>query len=423
MGDEAGTGRASDAPSNEIVSESLPLAGEPVREPPASGHYARSRPSDGEGDSLQGASGLTSERRYRSYFELAPIGMAVLSVDGRWIDVNPRLCTMLGFSESEIRSRGWTELVHPSERERSRAALRRLISENRLASCDRLYVRKDGSALCVNETLRTVGPAEGMADGIVLLIQDITETKKLQEQLRQSKKMEAVGLLASGIAHDFNNILQVIISSTELAMKETIEGGGHARLEQVVSAAECASVFARQLLTIGRGEQAERKPSDLNQEIELSENFLSGLVFPNQLEVQLAESLPLIESDRDQLRQVFINLALNARDAMPESGMVTIRTEAVWLDERFCRQHLNTSPGRYVVLEIEDTGTGMEEDTMERMFEPFFTTKPAERGSGLGLALVYGIVKSHQGHIAARSGPDEGTRFRIYFPAIDPSVH
>ena len=398
-----------------------PTESDPLQEPVASG------PLDGIGggggdttNALEPGAVLCHPFRYRAYFDLAPMGIAVLSTEERWIDINPQMCRLLGFSESEIRAKHWTELIHPAEHADSRRSFQRLLSGTGPTSVDRLYVRKDGSAVCVSETTQTLESSNGDVEGCVFIVRDITEQKKLQEQLLQSRKMEAVGLLASGIAHDFNNILQVIISATELAMKETIEGGGHARLEQVVSAAECASVFARQLLTIGTGEQPERRPTDVNEEIHLSANFLSGLVFPNKLELWLGTGLPTIYANQDQLRQILINLALNARDAIPDTGTVTIRTDSVALDEAFCRQHLNTVPGRYVAIDFEDSGTGMDEQTLERVFEPFFTTKSPTQGSGLGLALVYGIVKSHLGHIAASTEPGEGTRFRIYLPVSSP---
>jgi two-component system cell cycle sensor histidine kinase/response regulator CckA len=265
--------------------------------------------------------------------------------------------------------------------------------------------------------LRT--PEEGTAT-LLGVATEITERKRLEEQLLQSQKMEAVGQLAGGVAHDFNNILTAIVGYTDLLAAEL---GSNAQqledLEEIRKAARRAAALTRQLLAFSRKQVLELRIIDVNGVVLNLDKMLRSLISENiELKTDLAENLAAARADPNQIEQVIMNLAINARDAMPDGGTVTIETGNVTLDDAYASQHVSVIPGEYVMLAVSDTGCGMDEKTKSRIFEPFFTTKPAGRGTGLGLSTVYGIVKQTGGNIWLYSEPGKGTTFKIYLPAI-----
>jgi len=250
---------------------------------------------------------------------------------------------------------------------------------------------------------------------------EITERKRLEEQLLQSQKMEAVGQLAGGVAHDFNNILTAIVGYTDLL---AVEFGANSRqledLEEIRKAARRAAALTRQLLAFSRKQVLEPRVIDLNSVVMNLEKMLRSLISANvALETALAPDLGAARADPNQLEQVIMNLAINARDAMPEGGTLTIETGNATLDENYAAQHVAVVPGSYVMLAVTDTGSGMSEETKARIFEPFFTTKPPGRGTGLGLSTVYGIVKQSGGNIWLYSEPGKGTTFKVYLPTVE----
>jgi len=266
-------------------------------------------------------------------------------------------------------------------------------------------------------------------DGRLVRLQvatDITDYKKtveerddLSKQLLQSQKMEAVGTLAGGIAHDFNNLLQAIHGNAELLLLELKNSEpGYQELTEIMRAAKRGGELTRQLLAYSRKIDSNLQLTELNRAVQnltsLVERTIPRMI---QLEFQLAESLPLVNADSSQIEQVLMNLVVNARDAMPDAGTLSIKTERVELDEDYNRIHPEVAPGEYVSLAVSDNGRGMDADTQSRIFDPFFTTKEVGKGTGLGLAMVFGIVKSHGGHITCESEPGEGTTFKIYLPA------
>jgi nitrogen-specific signal transduction histidine kinase/ActR/RegA family two-component response regulator len=258
---------------------------------------------------------------------------------------------------------------------------------------------------------------------IAIAIENARLYKDLEKTYRaslQSQKMEAVGNLAGGIAHDFNNILQAIIGHVGLLLYDTrAQDPQYSKLKQIESSAHRASDLVRQLLTFSRKDESQPRPLNLNSEIKEVKDLLSSTI-PKMIavELQLDPDLGMINADPVQMNQILVNLAVNARDAMLDTGKLVIGTKNVTLDEDYCRLHSGLRPGEHVMLWVSDTGHGVEEDVLDHMFEPFYTTKGVGKGTGLGLSTVYGIVKSHQGHIVCESELGKGATFRLYFPVL-----
>ena len=247
------------------------------------------------------------------------------------------------------------------------------------------------------------------------------EKQTVEIQLRQAQKIEALGTLAGGIAHDFNNILAVIMGHTELALEKAKAGeDGSREMNQVFKAAVRASNLVKQILTFSRKVETEFRPLNLNLEIARSVKLLERTI-PKMISIEshLADDLALIKGDPNQMEQVLLNLATNAIDAMPQGGRLIIQTQNVSLDHEFCVGHIDLSPGAYVLWQISDTGTGIDEETQKHIFDPFFTTKEVGKGTGLGLSMVYGIVRSHGGYVSCYSHKDDlGTTFKVYLPVL-----
>jgi len=257
------------------------------------------------------------------------------------------------------------------------------------------------------------------------IIVDITERKILEKQLLEAQKMEAVGTLAGGIAHDFNNVLQIVLGHAELLMIDADENApGYEEFHAIRSAAERGADLVHRILTFSRKVDAKIRPVKLNEEVKQAERLLYRTI-PKMIEIQtrLADDLKIVNADSSQLEQMLVNLAVNAKDAMPEGGTLVFETKNVPLDEEFCKPHVELEPGVHVRLTVSDTGHGMEKEVLDHVFEPFFTTKRPDKGTGLGLSMVFGIVKMHGGHITCESEPGEGTNFRIYLPVTETKAN
>ena len=280
---------------------------------------------------------------------------------------------------------------------------------------------KSGSYACHVEPLRD---AEGQVSGAICMSLDITDRKQLEEQLRQAQKMEAVGRLAGGIAHDFNNLLMVIQGYSDLMVERLPSGDPlHRNAEQIQMAAQRASSLTRQLLAFSRKQMLAPKILNVQTVVADMEKILRRLIGEDiQLETSSAPDLGLVKADRSQIEQVILNLAVNARDAMPQGGRLTIETANVELDASYSHPPAVLSPGKYVMLAVTDNGCGMDAETQAHVFEPFFTTKEKGKGTGLGLATVYGVVKQSGGYVWVYSEPGRGTSFKIYLPRIEEKV-
>jgi len=282
-------------------------------------------------------------------------------------------------------------------------------------------VRKDGSTFWASVVLSPIHDPSGVLLGFAKITRDLTERKNLEEQLNQARKMDAIGGLAAGVAHDFNNLLSVILSYSELLSADLKEGDPmRADLEEIRSAGLLAVTLTRRLLAFGRQQVLQPKVVDLCKVVASMESMLRRLIGEDvEMITNFAPECGKVLFDLGQIEQVVMNLAVNARDAMPEGGKLTIDAVEVQLDEAYAADHVGVTAGPHVLLAVSDTGVGMDAATRARMFEPFFTTKDPGKGTGLGLATVFGIVKQSGGTIEVASEPQHGTKVSIYLPMVD----
>jgi PAS domain S-box-containing protein len=360
-----------------------------------------------------------SEQRYRTLFERNLAGVYRSALDGRLLDCNEACAQIFGYTREEILAHPTGEFYfEPSERE---AFLQQLLERGSLTNCELRMRRKDGSVVWILENASVLRGPDGAPAFIEGTLIDITDRREMEEQLLQAQKLEAVGLLAGGVAHDFNNLLMVVKGHTEL-MLDRLSVGDAARYnaEQVLKAAERAASLTAQLLAFSRKQVIEPKILNLNTVVHDTEKMLRRLIREDvELIVRPGAGLGRVKADPGQLTQVILNLAVNARDAMPNGGKLVIETANVELDDGYVRLHPSVIPGAYVLLAVSDSGRGMDRETLARVFEPFFTTKERGKGTGLGLATVYGIVKQSGGWIWVYSEPNRGTTFKIYLPRVD----
>jgi two-component system cell cycle sensor histidine kinase/response regulator CckA len=355
-----------------------------------------------------------SEDRFRTLIEMSFDGILVIE-DGLIAKVNRGMADMLGYSTDEMIGRPVVDFVAESRRE----LIERRIADREEGTREGAMRHKDGRTIIVEATAQNE-KLNGLARRIVA-VRDMTGKRELERQLRQAQKMEAIGRLAGGVAHDFNNLLTVISSYTELLLEATMSADPrHADLASIREAADAAASLTRQLLAFSRQQVIEPKNVDLCGAVTNSAKLLKRVI-GEDIELALVGGAdPLVVSiDPGQLEQVIMNLAVNSRDAMPSGGKLTIETHIVDVDEEYARAHRPAQPGRFAMLAVSDTGTGMDECTRERIFEPFFTTKEPGIGTGLGLATAYGIVTQSRGFIWVYSEPGIGTQFKIYLPLVD----
>jgi two-component system, cell cycle sensor histidine kinase and response regulator CckA len=364
-----------------------------------------------------------AEEIFRTAFNANPEPITIATIaEGRYIDVNESFLRITGYRREEVIGRTSLELnfwVRPEDRARLVELLWEQDSVHNLEITYRTKSGEERVALDSAEAIEIAGQ-----ECIIAILRDITEQKFLENQLRQTQKMEAVGQLSGGIAHDFNNLLGVIIGYSEILENRLPQNDPLLKeCLQIKKAGQSAASLTRQLLAFSRQQVLEPKVLDLNAIVLHVERMLRRLIGEDiDLKAALGSGLGCIKADQSQIEQVIINLAVNARDAMPHGGKLLIETAQVDLDEDYARRHPPQKPGAYVLLTVADTGTGMDAETQSRIFEPFFTTKELGKGTGLGLSTVYGIVRQSGGHIWVYSEPGHGTTFKVYLPLVEQSV-
>lgn len=365
-----------------------------------------------------------SEARYRSLVQSSVYGIYRSSLEGRFLDVNPALIAMLGYESPEevlLLDPERDIFVVPEEHAHLIDQFRRT---GRLDGVEVKWRRKDGSPITVRISGRAVSSADEPADVLEAIAEDVTERRVLEDQFRQSQKMEAVGRLAGGVAHDFNNLLMVISGYTEVMLaKLEVDHPLHEKGRAIQQAADRATTLTRQLLAFSRKQLLELKVIDVNAIVQDMERLLRPLIGENiELATRLAPDAGHTRADSGQIEQVLMNLVVNAKDAMPNGGRLAIQTQNIAVDGTHRWGQTFIRPAQYVMLSVSDTGMGMDKDTQSRIFEPFFTTKEKGKGTGLGLSTVYGIVKQSGGYVMVQSEKGQGTTFNIYLPRVEATI-
>jgi PAS domain S-box-containing protein len=370
----------------------------------------------------------TSEARFAKLAESGIIGIVVGDLAGNIVEANDAFLRMVGYSETDLLAGKirWNDLAPAESRAGSDRTTEQLKAHGPGPPREMKYVRKDGSRVPV-----LVGAAQIDESHTIAFMADLSAQKqaeqalhKTEEQLRQAQKMEAVGRLAGGVAHDFNNMLSVILSYGEVILGDLKPTDPlRADIEEIRKAASRAAGLTRQLLMFSRQQVTEPKVIDLHDVLTSMDKMLRRILGEDvELTLVAPKSAGRVMVDPSHIEQVILNLAVNARDAMPTGGMLTIETVNVVLDENYALSHLPAKAGSYVALAVSDTGTGMDRETQARIFEPFFTTKEKGKGTGLGLSTVFGIVQQSGGNIWVYSEPGKGTTFKVYLPRVDAEV-
>jgi PAS domain S-box-containing protein len=376
---------------------------------------------------------LDSEERFRLLAENVVDTIWILDPENRRvIYVSPSVESIIGYAPEEMTGLRIEKILPPESKKLSKEFLAHELERckkdpTRFSRGELEVYHQNGSTVWVETTARVLYINWLSSYGIIGVTRDISERKAselerrtLQDQLLQSQKMKAIGTLAGGIAHDFNNSLQAILGYTQILIFEKEETDPDLKLlRQIEKSAKRSSELTKQLLTFSRKMESRLRPLDLNQEVKQLEQMLERTI-PKMIaiETQLSDNLKIINGDPVQIEQIIMNICINARDAMPDGGKLTIACRNTVLDQTYCNAHVGASPGEFVQLTISDTGDGIDPQTLEHIFEPFFTTKSAGEGTGLGLAMVYGIIKNHNGYVTCDSVPGRGTTFNVYFPII-----
>jgi len=366
---------------------------------------------------------LESDGRFRAIFEHALDGILVADVKTkRFVAANPEMCRMLGYTEEEVVHLSVMDIHPAADLPDVLDEFERVASRGTTLAADIPVKRRNGEVFFADINASML--AWGDKTHLIGIFRDVTERKCLEERSQQSRKMEAIGQLVGGVAHDFNNILQVILGHCCLAaLNLPPKSGSCADLEEIQKAADLAAGLTRQLLAFSHRQVLRRKDIDLDTVITNLTQMLQTLIGEDiELEVNAGKDLHPVYADPVQITQILINLCVNARDAMPEGGKITLGTENIVLDADYQRLHPWARQGDYVLLSVSDTGIGMDGETLSHIFEPFFTTKALGKGTGLGLPSVYAIVKQHEGCVDVDSVVGEGTTFRIHFPVAEQTA-
>ncbi len=365
-----------------------------------------------------------SEQKFRALVEQSPLGISLIGKDGRYKYVNPRFQEMFGYTLHDCPTgQAWFNLAYPDEAQRQKVldAWRKTLQSTKTEPT-RPFVYavtcKDGSQKEIH-----FRPVTMESKDHFVIYEDVTERSEIDRRLQQTQKFEAIGTLAGGIAHDFNNLLMGIQGRASLMTADLDPDHGHLEHTRAIEDyVRSATDLTRQLLGFARGGKYEVRPADINALVRNSVNMFGRTKKEIRIHTKFQDPAPVVQVDRSQIEQVLLNLYINAWQAMPGGGDLYLETRSMMLDENYCQPH-QTKPGQYARVSVTDTGIGMDADTKQRIFDPFFTTKKKERGTGLGLASAYGIIKNHGGIIIARSEAGQGTTFNIYLPLSDQMAY
>ncbi len=370
-----------------------------------------------------------SEERYRDILESIEDGYYEVDIAGNFTFFNDSMCQILGYSKEEMMGMNNRQYTDQKNAKKLYQAFNKVFrTEQSAKGFEWEIIKKDGTKRDIDASVSLIKDISGNRIGFRGIVRDITERKQaekemaaLQEQLRQSQKIEAIGQLAGGIAHDFNNAITLIKTCSQLALMDLKPGDPlRQTFEMIDKATQQSANLTRQLLAFSRRQIMEMKVLDLNSLLGDMDKMLHRVIGEDiELVSMLAGDSGRVKVDPGQMEQVVLNLVLNSRDAMPRGGKLTIETAKVDLDEAYVNGHVGVKPGRYVRIAVSDTGVGMTTEVREKIFEPFFTTKEKGKGTGLGLSTVYGIVKQSGGNIWVYSEPGKGTTFKVYLPRVD----
>jgi two-component system, cell cycle sensor histidine kinase and response regulator CckA len=363
-----------------------------------------------------------TEQRLRIVFNESPLGIALVNLDGHPFLSNPALQKILGYTGEELSRMRFTDYTHPDDCAVDLELFQQLIRSARQSyQIEKRFIRKDGNVVCARLSVGSAREAAGHVSFAIGMVEDITERRHLEAQFIEAQKMDVIGQLAAGVAHDFNNILAVIMGYCDLIAAGLGPDSPLSKYaEEIRHSSERAARLTHQLLVFSRKETVQAVVLDLNAVVRDLDKMLRRLINEHiEMTVVSNKDLGRIKADSGYIGQVVMNLVINARDAMPDGGKLTVATSNVTLDENDARAHKKAKPGNYVMLSVKDTGTGMTDEVKAHLFEAFFTTKPLGKGTGLGLATCQTIVEQCAGHICFSSEVGKGTTFKIYFPRVD----
>ena len=366
---------------------------------------------------------MEREELFRLIGENAADMIAVVTVGGRRLYNSPSYEKLLGYSPEELERTSAYDEIHPDDQPEVMAAAEEARTKGVGRRVEYRIRHKNGDWLVLESTASAIRDGEGEVEKLVIVNRDITERKQLEQQLILSQKLEAIGRLSGGVAHDFNNLLGVIIGYGE-ALQQRIGPDDPYReaVDEILKAGQRAAALTQQLLAFSRKQVLESRILDLNSVVVDVEKMLRRLIGEDiELQIRAAPELGRVKADQGQIEQVILNLAINARDAMPRGGKLKIETANAELTEKDRKHYRYVVPGHYVMLQITDTGCGIDPEVQSHIFEPFFTTKEKGKGTGLGLATVYGVIKQSGGYIWAESEPGKGAKFNIYIPRVEGS--
>ncbi len=365
---------------------------------------------------------LENEARYKAVLEAAADPIVIYDIDGRVIYTNPAFSTIFGWQNDELSGKR-IDYVPEKNRAETQRMIEKIISGQRFSGFETQRYNKAGNILDVSMSAATFKDPAGNIQGSVISLRDISDRKQLEAQFLQAQKMEAIGRLAGGVAHDLNNLLSPILGYGEMLLNDLkLDDTKRKQVDQIVQAGIRARDLVRQLLAFSRKQALAYKSIDLNKTIFEFQKLLRRTIREDiEIKIVPKQDIRPIKADIGQIEQVIMNLAVNAADAMPDGGRLTIETDMARLDKVYASLHLDAEPGEYIMLIVSDTGRGMDGETRKHLFEPFFSTK-GPQGTGLGLATVYGIVKQHGGNILVYSEPGRGTTFKVYLPVSEETA-